>query len=69
MRMSPGAGTLLTDEDRRLPVRVSSLLEELLETLEVLDDREPISAVGEAEEDRRSGRVRPYDGVARGPDV
>ena len=63
------SSTLLTDEDRRLLMRVSSLLEELLETLEVLEDRELLSAVREAEEDLKVGRVRPYDEVARELDV
>ncbi len=63
------SSTLLTDEDRRLLMRVSSLLEELLETLEVLEDRELLSAIREAEEDLKVGRVRPYDEVARELDV
>ncbi len=65
--MDPSA--LLTDEDRQLLMKVSSLLEELLETLEVLEDRELLSAVMEAEEDLRSGRVRPYDEVGRELDL
>jgi len=63
------SSTLPTDEDRRLLMRVSSLLEELLETLEVLEDRELLSAIREAEEDLKVGRVRPYDEVARELDV
>jgi len=31
---------LLSDEDRALLLRISNLLEELLETLEVLEDKE-----------------------------
>jgi len=57
--------TLLTDEDRRLLMKVSSLLEELLETLEVLEDRELLYAIREAEEDHKAGRVWPYGEAAR----
>jgi len=47
-------GALLTDEDREL-------LEELLETLEILADRELMEAIEEAEEDIKEGRVRDYE--------
>ncbi len=46
-------------------MRVSSLLEELLETLEVLEDRELLPAMREAEEDLKVEKIRPYDEVAR----
>jgi len=52
---------LLSDEDRALLLRVSSLLEELLETLDVLEDKEALKAIKEAEEDVKAGRVRDYD--------
>ena len=51
----------MTDEDRRLLLRVSRLLEEVLETLEVVSDRESMEAIREAEEDVKAGRVRGYD--------
>ncbi|MEM2960905.1 MAG: hypothetical protein QXU67_04810 [Candidatus Bathyarchaeia archaeon] len=51
----------MSDEDRALLLRVSSLLEEVLETLDVFEDEEAIKAIREAEEDIRSGRVRDYD--------
>ena len=54
-------GSILTDEDRRLLLRVSRLLEEVLETLEVVSDRETVKAIREAEEDVKAGRVRGYD--------
>ena len=50
-------GSILTDEDRRLLLRVSRLLEEVLEALEVVSDRETVKA----EEDMKAGRVRGYD--------
>ena len=51
-------GSLLTDEDRELLRRVHALLEEVLETLEILADKELMKALKEAEEDVRAGRVR-----------
>ena len=54
-------GMLLTDEDRALLLKVSNLLEELIETLEVLEDKETIKSIKEAEEDIKAGRVRDYD--------
>ena len=52
---------LLTDEDKELLRRVSELLEEILETLEVMADEELMRAIREAEEDVRAGRVRDYE--------
>ena len=54
-------GSILTDEDRKLLLRVSRLLEEVLETLEITSDRETVKAIREAEEDLKAGRVRGYD--------
>ena len=54
-------GSILTDEDRKLLLRVSRLLEEVLETLEVMSDKETVKAIREAEEDLKAGRVRGYD--------
>jgi len=51
----------LTDEDKALLLRVSSLLEELLETLDLLEDEEAMESIREAEEDVKAGRVRDYD--------
>ena len=52
---------ILTEEDRELLLRVNRLLEEVLETLEVMGDDETVKAIREAEEDLRAGRVRSYD--------
>lgn len=57
----PKSSTLLTDEDRTLLLKVSSLLEEIIETLEILEDEETMKAIKEAEEDVKAGRVRSYD--------
>lgn len=54
-------GMLLTDEDRALLLKVSNLLEELIETLEVLEDEETLKSIKKAEEDVKAGRVRDYD--------
>ena len=54
-------GMLLTDEDRALLLKVSNLLEELIETFEVLEDEETMKSIKEAEEDVEAGRVRDYD--------
>ena len=47
---SVSKGMLLTDEDRALLLKVSNLLEELIETFEVLEDEETMKSIKEAEE-------------------
>ena len=59
-------GVLLTDEDRELLRRVNELLEELLETLEVMADEELMKAIKEAEEDVKAGRIRDYEELVNG---
>jgi len=54
-------GVLLTDEDRALLVKVSGLLEEIVETFSILEDKEAISCLKKAEADVKAGRVRDYD--------
>ena len=56
-----GNAVLLTDEDRALLLKVSSLLEGIVETLEVLKDEDTLVSVRRAEEDVKAGRVRDYD--------
>jgi hypothetical protein len=53
-------GVLLTDEDRALLVKVSSLLEEVVETFSVLEDKEAMLCLNQAEKDVKAGRVRDY---------
>jgi hypothetical protein len=55
------SGVLLTDEDRSLLFKVSSLLEEILETLDILEDKDLMGSIREAEEDVKAGRVRSYE--------
>jgi len=52
---------LITDEDRVLLVKVSGLLEELVETFNILEDKEAMDNLRAAEEDVKAGRVRDYD--------
>jgi uncharacterized protein YutE (UPF0331/DUF86 family) len=51
---------LITDEDRALLVKVNGLLEELVETFNILEDKEAMSSLKEAEADVKAGRVRDY---------
>jgi acyl-CoA reductase-like NAD-dependent aldehyde dehydrogenase len=51
---------LLTNEDRALLTRVSSLLEEIVETLSVLEDKETMTSIKQAEKDVKAGRARDY---------
>jgi PHD/YefM family antitoxin component YafN of YafNO toxin-antitoxin module len=52
---------LITDKDRVLLVKVSGLLEELVETFNLLEDKDAVSSLKEAEADVKAGRVRNYD--------
>jgi hypothetical protein len=51
---------LLTNEDRALLIKVSSLLEEIVETFSVLEDKETMASIKQAEKDVKAGRVRDY---------
>ena len=52
---------LLTDEDRALLVKVSNLLEEIVETFNILEDKETMESIKQAEKDVKTGKVRDYD--------
>jgi len=58
-------GVLLTDKDRALLVKVSSLLEEVVETFSILEDKKALSCLKQAEKDVKAGRVRDYDEFLR----
>ena len=60
-----GSSILLTDEDRALLLKVSGLLEEIIETLEILEDEDTMKSIKEAEEDMKAGRVREYNGFLK----
>jgi hypothetical protein len=51
---------LLTNEDRALLIKVSSLLEEIVETFSILEDKETMASIKQAEKDVKEGRVRDY---------
>lgn len=55
------SSVLLSDEDRALLLTVSNLLEEILETLDILEDKDAMESIREAEEDVKAGRVRNYE--------
>jgi len=57
---------LLTDDDRTLLSKVSSLLEEIIETLDVLEDKDTLKSIKEAEEDVKTGRTRSYNSFIKG---
>jgi len=52
---------LLTNEDRALLIKVSSLLEEIVETFSILDDKETMTSIKQAEKDIKAGKVRDYE--------
>lgn len=52
---------LLKDEDRALLLKVSNLLEEVIETLNILEDKETMASIKQAEKDVKAERVRDYD--------
>jgi glutamate synthase domain-containing protein 3 len=56
----PGS-VLLTDEDRTLLLKVSNLLEEIVETFNILEDKEMMASIKQAEKDVKAGKVRDYD--------
>ena len=56
-----GNKALLTTEERALLSKVSGLLEEILETVTILEDEDTMEAIREAEDDEKAGRVRDYD--------
>ena len=56
-----GSGVLLTEEDRALLLKVRDLLEEIIETFDILEDEKTVRSIREAEEDVKAGRVRDYN--------
>jgi hypothetical protein len=51
---------LLTNEDRALLIKVSNLLEEIVGTFSILEDKETMTSIKQAEKDIKAGRVRDY---------
>ena len=58
--MSTHKLSLLTEEDRKLLLKVHKLLEEVLETIEILENKETVKAIEEAEKNIEKGEVRNY---------
>ena len=52
---------LLTAEDKALLMKVSNLLEEIVETFNILEDKEAMASIKRAEKDVQANRVRDYD--------
>jgi len=52
--------SLLTNEDRELLLKVRNLLEEIVETLDILEDKDTMESIKEAEDDIKKGRLRDY---------
>ena len=55
------SSVLLTDEDRALLLKVSSLLKEIIETFDILEDEDAMKSIREAEDEVKTGRVRDYN--------
>jgi hypothetical protein len=59
------ARSLLSQQDRRLLLETRHLLEELLETEEVLRDKRLIKSIKESQRDLRSGRIYTFEELKR----
>jgi len=57
--------TLLTLEERELLKKATSLMEELLETLEVMQDEELVRDLKTALKEAEEGKVRPLEDLIR----
>jgi Trp operon repressor len=57
--------TLLTAEERELLSRAASLMEELLETLEIMQDRELVKDLKVALREVKEGKTRPFNELLR----
>jgi len=57
--------TLLTAEEKELLTRAASLMDELLETLEVMQDNELVEDLRAALREVEEGKARPLDELVR----
>jgi hypothetical protein len=57
--------TLLTGEERELLTRAANLMEELLETIEVTQDKELMRDLKAALKEAEEGKTRPLDELIR----
>ena len=60
-----GVMTLLTAEEKELLARAASLMDELLETLEVVQDKKLVKDLKIALREVEEGRTRPLDELIR----
>ena len=51
---------ILNNKDRALLKKVSNLLEEIVETCNILDDKETMTSIKQSEKDAKARRVRDY---------
>lgn len=51
---------VLDHEQMEILLKTKSLLEELIETLDIMADREMVEAIRRGEEDLKAGRTRSY---------
>ena len=56
---------ILTVEEKELLMKAVSLMEELLETLEVMQDKEAIADLMAALKEVEAGKARPFEELAR----
>ena len=61
--------TLLTAEERELLAKAASLMEELLETLEVIQDEELVKDLKVALREVEEGKTRPFNELLRELDL
>ncbi len=57
--------TLLTSEEKELLTRAANLMDELLETLEVMQDKELVEDLRVALQEVEEGKTRPLDELMR----
>ena len=57
--------SLLTDEERKLLIKAVNLMNELLETLEVIQDEELINDLRTALREVEEGKTRPFNELIR----
>ena len=57
--------TLLTSEEKELLMRAANLMDELLETLEVMQDKELVKDLRIALREVKEGKTRPLDELMR----
>ena len=57
--------TLLTSEEKELLMRAANLMDELLETLEVMQDKELVKDLRIALREVKEGKTKPLDELTR----